>query len=184
VCAPFENASWGMTLSLPIRLAAVNDLPAGDFVALFGDVAEHSPWVAEAAAERRPFESREAMIGAFEAVLHGADTTRQIALIRAHPDLAGRAAIADLAIDSRREQTGAGLDRLTAEEFARFTKLNDGYKARFGFPFIFAVKGATKDMILDAFESRVGRDPGEEFQTALAQIARIFRFRIEDRVLP
>lgn len=169
----------------PLAIAAVDAMTAADFVAAFGDVAEHSPWVAEAAAAARPFGTREAMIAAFAAAVAAAPRARCLALIRAHPDLAGRAAMAGaIAEDSRREQGGAGLDRLDADEFARFTALNGAYRARFGFPFILAVKGATKDMILAAFETRVGNDAEAEFETALAEIARIFRFRIEDRVQP
>ncbi len=170
--------------AFPVSLDAVNAMDAAAFVAAFGDVAEHSPWVAGRAAAARPFASREAAVAAFEAAMRGAGEAAQLALIRAHPDLAGRARIADLAEDSRREQAGAGLDRLSPEEFARFTALNDAYRARFGFPFIFAVKGATKEMILAAFEARVGNDPAAEFETALAQVARIFRFRLEDRIAP
>ncbi|WP_439527398.1 2-oxo-4-hydroxy-4-carboxy-5-ureidoimidazoline decarboxylase [Pannonibacter sp.] len=166
-----------------LSIDAVNGLSAEAFVTHFGDVAEHSPWVAELAATRRPFASREALVAAFDAAMQAALPERQLALIRAHPDLAGKAAIAgNVAEDSRKEQAGAGLDRLSPDEFARFTALNDAYKDKFGFPFIFAVKGATKDMILAAFESRIGNDPATEFATALAQIARIFRFRLEDRV--
>ncbi len=109
----------------PISLAAVNAMTPADFVAAFGGIAEHSPWVAEAAATRRPFATRAAMIDAFQAAVGEASAERQRALLVAHPDLAGRAAIAgDLTADSKREQAGAGLDRLTAEEFARFTALN------------------------------------------------------------
>ncbi len=86
--------------------------------------------------------------------------------------------------DSNREQKGAGLDTLTVPEFTRFTELNDAYKKRFGIPFIFAVKGATKHQILASFEERIGKGKDEEFTTALAQVCRIFRFRIEDRVSP
>jgi OHCU decarboxylase len=171
--------------SFPLTLSAVNSLDRAGFVDLFGDVAEHSPWVAEAAAGMRPFASREAVVAAFEAAMRGARRAAQMDLVRAHPDLAGRAAIAgEIADDSRREQAGAGLDRLSRDEFARFTRLNDGYRERFGFPFIFAVKGATKGMILAAFEARIENDPDTEFETALDQIARIFRFRIEDRIAP
>ena len=170
--------------AFPLTLAEVNDLDAAAFVLAFGDVAEHSPWVAEVAGRSRPFADRDAAVSAFEAALRGADRAAQMALVRAHPDLAGRARIEQLAADSRREQTGVGLDRLDPEEYARFTALNDAYRARFGFPFIFAVKGATKDMILAAFEARVENDPDVEFETALGQVARIFRFRLEDRILP
>jgi len=164
-----------------MAIAQVNAMPPDEFMSTFGDVAEHSPWVAEAALRGRPFASREAMIGAFEEALKAAARSEQLALIRAHPDLATRAR---LTADSSREQAGAGLDTLTPEEFQRFTTLNEAYKSRFGFPFIFAVKGATKHQILQSFTERVNNSPDDEFAMALRQIARIFRFRIEDRVAP
>lgn len=164
-----------------MSLAAVNAMSVADFVAAFGDVAEHSPWVAREAAKARPYASREALIEAFAAATMNAGNDVQLALLRAHPDLATRAKLTD---DSSREQKGAGLDALTADEFRRFTELNDAYKARFGFPFIFAVKGATKQQILASFEERIGKAKEEEFKQALAQVCRIFRLRIEDRVSP
>ena len=161
----------------------LNRMAVADFVASFGDVAEHSPWVAERAAAARPFAGREAVAEAFAAALRGAARDERLAVLRAHPDLAGRAAIAgDLTEDSRREQAGAGLDRLTAEEYARFTALNAAYRERFGIPFIFAVKGATKDMILAAFEERSANGTEAEIGTAIENVCRIMRFRIEDRV--
>lgn len=162
-----------------MSVAEVNGMSTENFVAAFGDVAEHSPWVAAEAANQRPFASREAMIDAFTSATMKAGHDAQLALIRAHPDLATRAKLTE---DSGREQKGAGLDTLTAEEFQLFTALNNAYKSRFGFPFIFAVKGATKHQILASFEERVGKGKDEEFGTALAQVCRIFRFRIEDRV--
>jgi 2-oxo-4-hydroxy-4-carboxy-5-ureidoimidazoline decarboxylase len=168
-----------------LSVAAVDAFDAAAFVARFGDVAEHSPWVAERAAAMRPFADREAMIAAFAAAVDAADEAAQLSLLNAHPDLAGRAAIAGaIADDSKREQAGAGLDRLTAAEHARFLDLNDRYKARFHHPFILAVKGATKHDILAAFEARIGNTPDVERATALAQVKRIFRFRLEDRVQP
>ncbi|WP_417683834.1 2-oxo-4-hydroxy-4-carboxy-5-ureidoimidazoline decarboxylase [Roseibium sp.] len=164
-------------------LADVNAMNAAAFVASFGDVAEHSPWVAEKALGFAPFETRDAVVASFEQAMREAPKDDQLALIRAHPDLAGKAAISgEIAEDSKREQAGAGLDTLTADEFARFTDLNTRYRNKFGFPFIFAVKGATKHMILDAFEKRLENDSDAEFETALTQIARIFRFRLEDRI--
>ena len=155
------------------------------FVETFGDVAEHSPWVAEHALGIRPYLDREAMITAFRDGLYQAREDAQRDLIRAHPDLAGKAALAgEVTEDSKSEQTGVGLDRLSEEEFRRFTDQNDRYKKKFGFPFIFAVKGATKHMILEAFDTRLENSTEIEFQTALEQIARIIRFRIEDRVCP
>lgn len=168
-------------MSVAMTLAQVNALSTAEFVARFGDVAEHSPWVAEGAAARRPFASRDEMIQAFAEVMRAAAEASQLALVQAHPDLAGKAALTD---DSKREQAGAGLDTLTRGEFDSFTSLNDAYKDRFGFPFIFAVKGATKHQILAAFEERLKNDRETEFETALGQIARILRFRIEDRVQP
>lgn len=174
----------------PLSVAAVNDLDAAAFTARFGDIAEHSPWVAERAAAARPFASREAVVKAFAAAVRDAPPESQLALIRAHPDLADRAAVADdvgggdIAAESRREQAGAGLDRLTPEEFERFADLNACYRVRFGFPFIFAVKGANKEMILAAFEERIGNDAATERATALANVERILRFRIEDRIAP
>jgi 2-oxo-4-hydroxy-4-carboxy-5-ureidoimidazoline decarboxylase len=164
-----------------MSLAEVNDMSAGNFVAAFGDIAEHSPWVAMEAAKARPFASRETMIEAFTSATMKAGPEAQLALIRAHPDLATRAKLTE---DSSREQKGVGLDTLTAEEFQLFTALNNAYKSRFDFPFIFAVKGATKHQILASFEERVGKGKEEEFRTALQQVCRIFRFRIEDRVNP
>jgi 2-oxo-4-hydroxy-4-carboxy-5-ureidoimidazoline decarboxylase len=159
----------------------VNALSSTEFEKIFGDVAEHSPWVARNAAGDRPFVSRESMIRAFHEAVHSASETAQLALVRAHPDLASKAKLTD---DSALEQAQAGLDTLTAEEFARFTHLNELYKAKFDFPFIFAVKGATKQQILASFAERVNNSKEDEFYMALDQVCRIFRFRIEDRVAP
>ncbi len=162
-------------------IETVNDMTPWAFIEAFGEIAEHSPWVAREAETSRPFASREQMIERFEIALLAANRDAQLALLRAHPDLATKARLTE---DSTREQAGAGLNTLSAEEFARFTALNDRYKSRFGFPFIFAVKGATKHMILDSFEARVGHGEAEEFASALQQVCRIFRFRLEDRVSP
>jgi 2-oxo-4-hydroxy-4-carboxy-5-ureidoimidazoline decarboxylase len=168
-----------------MTIEAVNALNPEAFLVAFGDVAEHTPWVAEIAGARRPFADRRAMSEAFiDAVLEAGDPEK-LALIRAHPDLAGRAAIAGgLAPDSRREQAGAGLGQLTEEEFTRFTTLNAAYRAKFRFPFILAVKGADKHRILSAFEERVENEPENEFAHAIRQVARIVAFRIDDRVAP
>ena len=174
-----------MMVKFPVTLAVVNEMDASAFVAAFGDVAEHTPWVANRAAHGRPFVSLNAMIDAFSEEIGAATQDEKLALLRAHPDLAGRAAIAGkVAEESRREQAGAGLDRLTPAEFARFTQLNEAYKAKFGFPFILAVRGADKQTILGAFADRIQRTPEDELAMALSQVARIIRFRIEDRVTP
>lgn len=172
-----------MTAAPPITLAEANALDPAAFVERFGDIAEHSPWVAAAAEPRRPFAGREAMVAAFRQAVERADADLRLSLLNAHPDLAGRAAIAgDIGADSRCEQAGAGLDRLTADEFARFTELNARYRDRFGFPFILAVRGATKHDILAAFEARIGNAREVELATATGQVCRIMRFRLEDRV--
>jgi 2-oxo-4-hydroxy-4-carboxy-5-ureidoimidazoline decarboxylase len=147
--------------------------------AAFADIAEHSPWVADHAFRDAPFDTREAMIASFTMAVHHADPDDQLALLRAHPDLATRAR---LTLDSTNEQKGAGLDNLSAGEFARFTDLNEHYKRVHGFPFIFAVKGATKQQILAGFEERIHNTREKEFATALDQVCRIIRFRLEDRV--
>lgn len=164
-----------------ISLADVNAMTPSAFLAAFGDVAEHSPWVAREASAFRPFATRDEMIRQFATALRGANRGAQLDLIRAHPDLANKAR---LTADSTREQAGAGLDSLGSGDFARFTSLNTRYRERFGFPFIFAVKGANAQMILESFEARIGNSPEAEFEMALAQICRIFRFRLEDRVAP
>lgn len=164
-----------------ISITQVNAMSPKAFLEAFGDVAEHSPWVAREVDAFRPFADREALVRRFETAIRAANRDAQLALVRVHPDLATKATLTD---DSTREQAGAGLNTLTAAEFARFTDLNTRYRARFEFPFIFAVKGATKHMILDSFAARVGNDRDVEFETALQQVCRIFRFRLEDRVSP
>ncbi len=161
---------------------APSELSRDAFVARFGAVYEHSPWIAEALYDRglTPDEDTpEGLAQAMAAVLGAASADAKLALICAHPDLAGRAAIAgELTDSSRTEQTGAGLDRCTPEEYRRFQELNEAYKAKFGFPFILAVAGKTGHEILAAFESRLGNDKDTEFRTALQQIDRIALIRL------
>ncbi|HYH38219.1 MAG TPA: 2-oxo-4-hydroxy-4-carboxy-5-ureidoimidazoline decarboxylase [Azospirillum sp.] len=152
------------------------------FVARFGPVFEHSPWIAGQAwdAGLRP-DTAEGLHAALVAVLRDAPRERQLALLNAHPDLAGKLAVrGELTTDSTAEQASAGLDRCTSAEFARFTELNDAYKAKFGFPFILAVKGKSRAEILEAFERRIHNTPDEEFATALAQVERIALLRLQD----
>ncbi len=160
-----------------ISLAQVNAMTVEEFVATFGEIAEHSAWVATNAT--RPFASCSAMIDAFKTVVMQADEAAQLALLRAHPDLATRV---KLTTDSTNEQKGAGLDSLSAAEFTKFTTLNNQYKEQNGFPFIFAVKGATKYQILASFEQRIHNPRGDEFQVALQQVCKIIGFRLEAKV--
>jgi 2-oxo-4-hydroxy-4-carboxy-5-ureidoimidazoline decarboxylase len=169
----------------PLTLAMVNQMNEEAFVASFGDIAEHTPWIARAAFGAHPFADHDALVAAFYSAVDGASHDAQHALLNEHPDLAGRAAIAGkLAPESLNEQTGAGLDRMTPDEYALFTTLNNRYRAKHGIPFIRAVKGSTKAQIIQAFQERVENSPEVEFATALKQVARIIRFRLEDRVAP
>lgn len=146
------------------------------FVARFGPVYEASPWVAEGVWPNPP-DDLEGLAAAMAAVVDAAPREARLALIRAHPQLASRAKMAEASV---REQAGAGLDACSPEEFAAFQRLNGAYDARFGFPFIYAVKGAGRAEILAAFEARLANDPEAEFATAIAQIHRIARFRLAD----
>lgn len=146
------------------------------FIARFGHIYEASPWVAEGAWPDPPADL-EGLARAMAAVVDAAPRERQLALIRAHPELASRTKMADASV---REQAGVGLDQCSADEFEAFQRLNAAYNARFGFPFIYAVKGATRGDILAAFEARLGNDPETEFATAIAQIHRIAGFRLAD----
>lgn len=168
---------------MTVSLADLNACPDSQFVETLGAIFEHSPWVAEAVAGQRPFASVAALHGAMVVAIDQAGRDAQLTLIRAHPDLAGKAALAgELTAESTSEQKGAGLDRLTPEEFERFHALNDAYKARFGFPFILAVRGHDKHSILAAFERRLDHDLDGEIAEALAQIARIGEFRLNDLI--
>ena len=155
-----------------------------EFVARFGGVFEHSPWISEVAYERGlgPSEdSPEGLHRALCAAMRAAPRERKLALINAHPDLAGRLAVADeLTGASATEQASAGLDRCTAEEFESFRVLNARYKRRFGIPFIMAVKSSNRGEILGALESRLENHADAEFQTALEQIERIALLRLHD----
>lgn len=152
------------------------------FVARFGKLYEHSPWVAEAAWDAgldRNHDTIEGLADRLAEVMLAAPEDRQMALIRAHPDLAGKLAVDELTAESRAEQDSAGLDRCTPEEFQRFRTLNEAYRARFGFPFVLAVRGLDRGEILAAFELRAENDPAIEFLTALEEINKIARLRLE-----
>ncbi len=155
------------------------------FVAIYGDVYEHSPWVAREAYRHGLDEGTDeagALAQVMGRVLAQASPERQLEVIRAHPDLAGKAAVSGtLTDDSTKEQAGAGLDQCTPEEFARFQQLNEDYWRKFDMPFVMAVKGFDRHQILAAFERRLDNDPAEERRTAIEQINRIARLRLEGR---
>lgn len=153
------------------------------FVEAFADIYEHSPWVAEQAFDQGLDDSLNEIDNLHQRmakILLAASHEAQLALINAHPDLAGKAAVrGELTASSTSEQAGAGIHACSAEEFARFTELNDAYKAKFGFPFIKAVKGSNRHQILAAFEERIHNTPEQEFHTALAEINQIAMFRLQ-----
>ena len=149
---------------------------------LYGRVYEHSPWIVEAAWSlglKPQHDTVEGLHEALAAVVDVASYERQLALLNAHPDLAGRLAVREeLTAESTSEQASAGLDKCTPEEFRRFTELNEAYKRKFPFPFIMAVKGKSRAEILEAFERRIHHDEAVEFQTALTEVHRIALLRL------
>lgn len=152
-----------------------------DFVRRFGGVYEHSPWVAETCFEQAAsLRGVDELAAAFAACVDGADRDTRLQLIRAHPDLAGKAARrGELTQSSSDEQASAGIDRCSDEEYRRFQELNDRYRAKFDFPFVMAVRDSSRGEILEAFERRLGNDVDTEFDTAIEQIHRIARLRLE-----
>ena len=159
-------------------------LDKASFVALHGRVYEHSPWIAETlwnAGLTNAHGSVEGLHAALAEIVDKATRDKQLALLNAHPDLAGRLAMrGELTSESTTEQASAGLDKCTPDEFKRFTALNDGYKAKFAHPFIMAVKGKSRAEILHAFEQRIHNDPETEFRTALNEVHKIALLRLRD----
>ncbi len=158
-----------------------------DFIQVFGGVYEHSPWVAEQTRQRGLDESHdvvEVLAIALANTVDAADAAQRLALIVSHPDLAGRAAQrGELTSESTTEQASAGIDQCNEEEFERFQKFNAAYKEKFNFPFVMAVKGSNRHIILAAFEQRLENDYQAEFNRAISEIHKIARFRLDDIVL-
>jgi 2-oxo-4-hydroxy-4-carboxy-5-ureidoimidazoline decarboxylase len=163
-----------------ITLAALNDLPAVGFTGALAEIFEHSSWVAEAAATQRPFVSVDALHAAMVAVVAAAPSERGLALLRAHPELS---AGGKLTAASAAEQGGKGLDRLSGDRAKLMAERNAAYRDKFGFPFIIAVRGQRDiEMILDSLATRLANPPDQEFRIALAEVAKIARFRLQDMV--
>jgi OHCU decarboxylase len=159
----------------------VNELGRDAFIERFGPLFEHSPWVAADAWSDRPFEDADELFEALRSAMWSAPRERQVALIRAHPDLAGRAAIEGTLTDSStREQASAGLDRLTPDEYEAFMSTNTAYRERFGFPFVVCVREHTKESILRVAAERLEHTRDEEVRVALEEIAKIARLRMKD----
>jgi 2-oxo-4-hydroxy-4-carboxy-5-ureidoimidazoline decarboxylase len=172
------------TLS-PLSLDEVNTMKEDDFVAHFGPLFEHSPWIARETWARRPFASRGDLLAKLTATLRSAPAEKQIALIKAHPDLAGRLARQGrLTSDSSAEQASAGLDRLAPEELKQFEDYNQKYKDKFGFPFVICARLNDKRAILLAFQKRLHLSREVEIQTALEEVEKIAALRLTPLVRP
>jgi 2-oxo-4-hydroxy-4-carboxy-5-ureidoimidazoline decarboxylase len=167
-------------------LDQLNACDQAAFMAAVGNVFEHAPWVAERACAARPFGSIAALHGAMMQAVRDAPREKQLAFLRGHPELAGKVARAGaMTADSKAEQGGLGLDRLSESDFARFERANVAYATKFGFPFIVCARlHRSAESILTAFERRVGNDLETECSTALAEIGHITRLRLRDRIAP
>src|SRR5215213_2893326 len=166
-----------------ITVPEANRLDREGFVRAFGSIYERSPWVAERAWEERPFEAPEDLRLALRRAVGEAPRERQLDLIRAHPDLAGKAAVAgELTPESEREQSSAGLDRLSPDEYERFRNVNAAYREKFGFPMVVYVKEHTKDSILAQTEARLANTREREVKTALEEIQKIAASRLKDLI--
>jgi len=164
-------------------LEALNAMPEQGFAAALGDIFEHAPWVAEGIVASRPFTTLTALHAAMTAAVRSSGPERQLQLIKNHPDLAGKAARAGgLTKDSEAEQSSAGLDRLSDEEYARFDRLNQAYRSKFEFPFIICARRHTKDSILEQMEARARHDRAAEIETALGEVFRIVALRLDQRI--
>jgi 2-oxo-4-hydroxy-4-carboxy-5-ureidoimidazoline decarboxylase len=162
-----------------MTLAELNALPKEKFVDAIGWVFEHSPWVADRAWRNRPFASFDELSTRLIQQVQAASPDEQLALLCEHPDLGAKAKVSAA---SAAEQSGAGLDQLTQTEYDTLLRLNAEYRKKFGFPFLFAVKGSDKATIIEALKRRLKSAPEQEFQVALGHVFRIARFRLEDTV--
>jgi len=166
-----------------VSLAQLNTMDRASFTAALGHLFEHSPWVAEETWPRRPFKDRNDLHAALNATMRSAGHDRQRALIEAHPDLAGRLALAGkLTAESTREQASAGLNQMSAAELASFQNLNTAYRERFGFPFIICARLNARDTIRAEMERRIHHSPAEEHAAALTEIEKIAGLRLDDLI--
>jgi len=169
-----------MKLNAKISMKTLSALPQDEFVVTLADIFEHSPWIPERAWAARPFADIGQLHGAMLAVLDAASAEEQLALICAHPELAGKeAAEGTLTNASTAEQRGAGLDQCSKDELVRLRKLNVAYRERFGFPFVIAVKGLSRYQIMGSVDARLNNDRDTEFKTCLREIGKIARFRLD-----
>ncbi len=166
-----------------MEIEGLNAMSEAEFSAALEGLWEHSPWIVEGAVRQRPFASREDLAAAMWSLVCAAPEESKLALLRAHPDLAGKLARAGaLTADSSHEQASLGLDRLADEEYEAFSTMNSAYRERFGFPFIICVRDHTKASIRAAFERRLGQSRGQELENALDEVRKIAEYRLRDRV--
>ena len=166
-----------------MALASLNAADEAGFMAALRDVYEHAPWVAQAALKQRPFATLAALHAAMMDAVRVAPREQQLALIKGHPDLAGKAARAGtMTVESKAEQASAGLDRLSEAEFAQFHRLTNAYREKFGMPFIICVRRHSKDSILQQFERRLQNTMSVETKTAIGEIFRIAALRLDQRI--
>jgi len=166
-----------------VSLQSLNAADKAQFVAALGDIYEHAPWVAEAVCGRRPFATLAALHDAMAAAVRAAPADQRLALIKGHPDLAGKAARTNaMTSESKSEQASAGLDRLSEAELKEFHRLNNAYRDKFAMPFIVCVRRHSKDSILREFARRLQNHAAAETKAALGEILRIGALRLDQRV--
>src|ERR1700755_2068599 len=163
-----------------LKLSDLNACSKADLVAHLGNIFEYSPWIAEAAADARPFSGINALYAAMKAVVEHAPEDKRLALIKAHPDLANKTQrAAGLTAESNAEQNSVGLDRLSEAEVAAVERVNNAYRSKFGFPYIICVRRQTRDSILRDFERRLPNDTNTEMQKSIEEIGRIAALRLD-----
>ena len=158
----------------------INKLSKSEFVKFFANIFENARWIAEELYNQKPFDNFEELFSKILNIFETATKEKQLKILNAHPDLANKTKISLLTPDSLKEQTSAGLDQCTEEEFNEFKHLNEQYKKKFGFPFILAIKGKTKIEILDNFRKRISSNPEIEFDEAIRQVKQIASIRLRE----
>jgi 2-oxo-4-hydroxy-4-carboxy-5-ureidoimidazoline decarboxylase len=167
-----------------VKLSDLNACSKDDFVAALANIFEYSPWIAEQAASGRPFAGVKALFEAMKLAVDRAPSDLRLALIKAHPDLANKTQrAAGLTVESTAEQNSVGLDRLSDAEYEAFERVNNAYRAKFGFPYIVCVRRQTKDSILRDFERRLPNDASTEMRASIAEICRIAALRLDQQVI-
>jgi OHCU decarboxylase len=178
---PVNLFNYNAAMNNKLTMADINALSNADFVRLLGPIFEHSPWIAGATWADRPFPDSKQLLRALCQTVEKAPESKQLALIRAHPDLVDRAALAGtLTPASAREQASAGLDKLSPEDIATFQKLNQAYRTRFDFPFVICARLNKKEAILNGLRARLENSPSQEMRTALEEIFKIADLRLRE----